>query len=183
MASKNDPAKTLQPELESLRREWDRFIQGLEKRPPVPKQEKFDKKIKAAMAAKQMGHVERFKLNQLQQRFMTLRNRWERILRKIEDGTFRRERTNRPSGAPAPMVMPGTNPPEKSNRASPDETAYERFQSINAKHGGKSPSKEAFLKSLKDKRAAMKEKYGFDVKFEVDNKGGKPSLRVGKSED
>ena len=65
----------------------DRFIQRPEKRPTVPKQEKFDK-IKAAMAAKQMGHVERFKLNQLQQRFMTLRNGWERILRKIEDGTF-----------------------------------------------------------------------------------------------
>ena len=183
MASKNDPTKTLAPELEGLRRDWDRFIQGLEKRPPVPRQEKFDKKIKSAMAARQMGHVERFKLNQLQQRFMTLRNRWERILRQIEDGTFRRERTNRPSAAPAPMVMPGSNPPTKAKPDHPDHAAFERFKSINDKGGGQTPSREAFLKSLASKRAAMKAKYGFDVKFEVENRGGKPSLKVVKSED
>ncbi|MBM64604.1 MAG: hypothetical protein CMH55_00035 [Myxococcales bacterium] len=183
MASKNDPTKTLQPELEGLRQEWDRFIQGLEKRPPIPRQEKFAKKMRQAMATRQMGHVERFKLNQLQQRFMTLRNRWERVLRQIEDGTFRRERTNRPSAAPAPMVMPGSQPPTQSTTNNPDNAAFERFKSINDRGGAQTPSREAFLRSLESKRAAMREKYGFNVKFEVEDKGGKPSLKVVKSED
>lgn len=183
MAERKEPTVALQSELEGLRQEWDRYIQGLEKRPPVPRQERFAKKLRAAMLIKQLGHVERFKLNQLQQRFLTLKNRWDRILRQIEDGTFRRERTNRPSAAPKPLVMPTTKPPTTPPTSNADQSAYERFRDLSESSGAAAPSQESFLKSLKEKRQALKEKHGFDVDFIVEDRAGKPSLKVVKSED
>jgi hypothetical protein len=156
-------------EVEALRQAFDRFFQGIEKRPPQPQREKLEKQLNRMLTAPNMRAVERFRLRQLRQRMNSYARLWDRVLRGLEEGTLRRD-----SGRPltAPQAKP--KPAPKSG----DEATYERFAAALEQSGGQAPSRASFLEKLGAKRREIEAKHGVNVRFEVGEKGGKPTLKT-----
>jgi hypothetical protein len=154
-------------EVEALRQAFDRYFQGLEKRPPQPQREKLEKKLNRMLTAPRMRAAERFRLQQLRQRMNSYARLWDRILRGIEEGTLRRE-PGRPLTAPQPAT------PKKTG----DEVAFDRFAKALKQNGAQAPDREAFLKQLQAKRTQIEKQHGVKVRFVVSEKDGKPTLKT-----
>ena len=155
----------LRNRLEALRRAFDRFFQGLERVPPQKDREALARELHRARIARGLGNAERFRLNQVQQRLNSYGRLWDRNLRAMEAGTFRR-----PTKGPAKRQAP----PEKSA----DERTFDRFAELCKASGAAAPDRKAFLDSLASKRSSMEAKHGINVRFEAWEKDGRPTLRV-----
>jgi len=75
--------------LEALRKEYERYFMGLEKRPPHAEKERVIRAIKLFDPGG--NSVDRFKHRNLVQRLVTFQQYWTRIERAMEAGTYRRE--------------------------------------------------------------------------------------------
>ena len=155
----------LQRRLEELRRAFDRFFQGLDRVVPQADRAAFTRDLARHRAGRNMTSAERFRLQQLQQRLTSYARLWDRTLRQIENGTFRR-RTARPKAA-AP-------PPSRD----PDASTFEDFKRGCIEAGTEPPNRSDFMEKLAGKRSALEAKHGVAIRFEVAQKDGRPSLKV-----
>lgn len=103
-----------QMRIEELQKRFTLYFMGIEKRAPVEDREKLSKEIRRARTeASRWSTGDRFRMNQLHQRFATYDRMWQRTLKEIEDGTYRRDlakakrRTAEPDQLEEP---PGTSP-------------------------------------------------------------------------
>jgi len=154
-------------EVEALRQAFDRYFQGIEKRPPQPQREKLEKKLNRMLTAPKMRASERFRLQQLRQRMNSYARLWDRMVRGIEEGTLGRG-TGRPVATSQPKAAPKTA----------DEEAYDRFAKALQKSGEQAPKRDAFLNQLKAKRTQIENQHGVKVRFVVSEKDGKPTLKT-----
>jgi hypothetical protein len=155
----------LQHRLEELRRAYDIFFQGLERVVPEVQRAAFTKELARHRAGQNLSSAERFRLQQLQQRLTSYARLWDRSLRQMESGTFRRK-TSRAKAAAAPP------------RNDPDQATYEAFERGCIEAGTEPPERQKFLRQLASKRRALEAKHGVAVRFEVAQKDGQPSLKV-----
>lgn len=101
------PLADLTKQLEELRLAFDLYFQGMERMPPT------DQRAKWAATARRFKEETRlvkntgvkFRMNNLWARYQTLDTLWSRILREIEEGTYKRDKfkvqlRNRARGAP-----------------------------------------------------------------------------------
>jgi hypothetical protein len=80
----------LHARLEEVRREFERYFLGLERRLPAKLREEIARDIRRFRAPRK-DTVARFKHANLMQRLMTVERYWDRILRQIEEGTYERD--------------------------------------------------------------------------------------------
>ena len=76
-------------ELEQLRRQFELYFMGIEKRQPIREREQVSRRIKGFQPGN--NTVERFRAQGLQQRLMTLERYWNRTLKAIEEGRYERD--------------------------------------------------------------------------------------------
>jgi hypothetical protein len=81
--------KQLTQRLEKLRKSFDRFFMGLDKVVPIPERDQLRRDLKRSSLNKARNTETRFRFQNLVVRITTLNSRWERMLRKIEEGSFR----------------------------------------------------------------------------------------------
>jgi len=82
--------KSLELRLEKLRVEYDQFFMGIVKVPPVKKREKLQRDLRFSELKKANNTSLRFRYQNLTQKLTTYSAYWERTMRQIEDGTFRK---------------------------------------------------------------------------------------------
>ncbi|MCB9539725.1 MAG: hypothetical protein H6704_26230 [Myxococcales bacterium] len=80
----------LHARLEEVRREFERYFLGLERRLPAKQRDEIGRDIRRFRAPRK-DTVARFKHANLMQRLMTVERYWDRILRQIEEGTYERD--------------------------------------------------------------------------------------------
>ena len=85
-----DDLQLLERDLETLRRTFELYFMGLEKRIPARLRDETTRKIRRYLPGKET--VERFRYQTLVQRLLTLERYWGRITRQIEEGTYIRDR-------------------------------------------------------------------------------------------
>ncbi len=90
-----DPLNRLENELEALRRTFEQYFSGIEKKIPARERDRLKKQIRNFAPGN--NAVLRFRHQNLVQRMTTIERYWERILRAIENGTYERDirRANR----------------------------------------------------------------------------------------
>ena len=159
----------LQRRVEELRRAWDRFFQGLERVPPVPIRDQLARELNRARVRRDLASTDRFRLQQIQQRFNSYGRLWDRNLRQIEAGTFKRQ-------------VARAERRQEAQRRHPDADAYEAYETICKAAGMTPPNRSDFLAKLASKRQALETKHGHAVQFRVQEKGGRPSLMVVKAD-
>ena len=81
----------LEPKLERLRALYEQYFLGFEKIPPNVLRKEVDRTLWQLRRSPTKNTRLRFKLNQLVQRYNTYQQYWQRTMRQIERGTYRRD--------------------------------------------------------------------------------------------
>ncbi len=84
----------LEKSAEGIRREFEQFFMGLQRRAPTMTQAQFAgtmRKIKEEELG-DWNTQDRFRFNQIHARFVSMERIWARTLKQIEDGTYKRDK-------------------------------------------------------------------------------------------
>lgn len=84
----------LEKSSEGIKREFDQYFLGLQRRAPTTAQAQFAglmRKIKEE-ELREWGTQDKFRFNQIHQRFVSMERVWARTLKQIEDGTYKRDK-------------------------------------------------------------------------------------------
>ena len=166
---------TLRNRLEALRTKYDRYFMGLERIPPEKIRKELERDLRNSKLESSHKTAVKFRFNNIRQRMNTYARYWDRIMRLIEEGRFKREK-----GALQNMGAPPPAPPEeRSTGGGRDERAvYDSWKKAQRELGRSSDVDfERFQKKLEKQRQAQKAKYGWDdVSYSVRVKDGKVAL-------
>jgi hypothetical protein len=81
----------LETRLERLRIKYDQYFTGIEKMLPLVQRKDVDRRFALLNRVQMRNTGLRFRLQTLVQRFTMYQTYWQRIIRQIEEGTFRRD--------------------------------------------------------------------------------------------
>ena len=81
----------LEVEVNHLKALFDQYFQGFERRPPTRQREQFERDLRAMMREQPNNTALKFRYQTLRQKYSTLSHYWNRVLRQIEEGTYRRD--------------------------------------------------------------------------------------------
>jgi len=178
----------LENNLATLIREWDRFFCGDRKVPPVSERLALERGLRRLVEHPARQRALQFKVEQLQHRFMTYAQMWERMLREREEGrgTFALKRA---AGAtlppPPPPPLPRTEPDKPAaasvDKGSREETLFDRYIAARQQVGqSTSIDKQVFSSQIAEKQKKLEAKLGNKVKFDVVVEDGKVRLAARK---
>ncbi len=154
--------KILTAELESLILEWEKFFAGVRRVPPNNERDLLARRLRLLSEHQCRTAVNQFRLEQLQQRFMTYSQLWERQLRAREEGRSV-GRPGRPAAAPAPNAGAPA-----SVKGTGNDDLYERYVAAKRRLGQPvRMSREAFAAGIDRRLEALREELGPNVRLEV----------------
>lgn len=78
-------------ELERLRVSYEKYFVGVDKVPPARERQRVEKLLRHLTSLRPNNTELRFRINGVRARFVTFTHYWTRILRQIEEGTYRRD--------------------------------------------------------------------------------------------
>lgn len=84
-------ADALEAEVAELRNAYEQFFLGIERKPPTLEHKDLKKKILKLKGAFVRQTALKFRINALQQKFISYERLWARTLQEMEDGTYRRD--------------------------------------------------------------------------------------------
>ena len=195
----------LEEAIEHLKVAYDRYFNGVDNVPPVRKHEAVTRLVREFMRRPPMRTVQKFRYQTLKGRFNTYEQYWNRIMRQIEQGTYkrllsearRREEVMRArraehrrseakkaaeGGAAArPRSRGATEPVLPPGMSSADARAlYKNF--VQAKRAaGESTDGLTYgtlVRKLSKAAPGLQQKHGGSVRFEVGTSNGKVTLRA-----
>jgi hypothetical protein len=76
---------------EHLRALYEQYFMGMERIEPLVQRRDVERRILGLRREKLRNTAQRFKFNTLVQRFNTMQTHWSRVVREIENGTYRRD--------------------------------------------------------------------------------------------
>lgn len=81
----------LEDEITRLRAIYEQWFQGIERVPPIRMRERLDRKVRRLRREAPNNTALRFKYQTIFQRWVTFTQYWDRITRRIEEGTYHRD--------------------------------------------------------------------------------------------
>ncbi len=104
----------LENEITKLRAIYEQWFQGIERLPPVRMRERLDRQVRRMRREAPNNTALRFKYQTIFQRWITFTQYWDRISRRIEEGTYARDirRAKRRRAAAERQVEPRDEGPK-----------------------------------------------------------------------
>ncbi|MGM0575481.1 MAG: MXAN_5187 C-terminal domain-containing protein [Myxococcota bacterium] len=184
--------ESLAQRLHDLRVQYDRYFMGLERIPPLRDRQALERDMRNSGLRKARRTALKFRFNNLRQSLATHARRWDRIMRLIEEGRFKRERNALSAHPTPPTPEAGSNGDGKrpggertqgkagsNGRANGDARAvFESWRAAQRKVGRSAKVDfEKFRRKLEAQKRAQMKKYGWkDVNYSVRVKGDKVAL-------
>ena len=175
----------LEKRLRDLIREWERYFAGDRRRPPLRERDSMTRLLRTlSEGGESMRSADAFRLSQLQQRFATYSQLWERMLREREEGRVvrpvipgsARQEAPAPQAATSAAPASGNGPPTASVHRG-DEDLYLKYIEARQSLGHQARvSREAFEAQIETQRQRLEERMGTDVQFRVVVEGGKVKI-------
>lgn len=175
--------------LRDLIREWERYFAGDRRVPPVKERDSMARWMRTmSESGTPLRSAEAFRLGQLQQRFATYSQLWERMLREREEG-----RVVRPVVPGAGGADSATSPQSSSSSASAnaprtetvhqgEDDLYRTYLEARRSLGQEARvSRKAFEAQIESQRQRLRERMGKDVQFRVVVEGGKVKISARRS--
>jgi len=163
----------LQRDLETLRKTYEQYFMGLVKENPEIIREKLHKLVRKNHGTPIQNARLKFRYQQMIARFNTYCTYWDRILRRIEEGTYERDVFK--------SKIRGTGKaPEKNQSGSKDMYGlYQSFQ--NAKDNLNQSLNHVSFKKFQNQLTAQKQKLeskhkGHDISFKITREKGKVKI-------
>ena len=174
----------LEKKLNELKTEYDKYFSGIERIEPVRLRDEVQRMIRQAGTWHITNTATKFKRDNLVAQFNSYTQYWNRILRRIEEGTYERDvfkmklkeqsRTVNPS-------QPASPGPSKRTSGGGYDSVYDDLMNARKKAGisTNSMDRSAFEESLSRQSETIKKKYGVSrVDFVVGEKDGKPIIKA-----
>jgi hypothetical protein len=170
--------------LQKLIRDWERFFAGDLRVPPHQDRDRLSRRLRLLAEDSEGSRAERFRLEQVQHRFQTYVQNWERMLREREEGRGRSVAAiRRQTGAPTAPT--NVSPPPAVNEGSA-AALYDRYVAAKRKSGDQvALDRATFDAQIAAKRDRLEDELGKKVRFEVLVEDGKVRLaaRAAKARD
>jgi hypothetical protein len=157
---------------------WERFFAGDLRVPPVDERERIARRLRWLGEQSTTRHEDRFRITNLQHRFQSHSQNWERMLREREEG---RGRFSAPEPQEPPPPVPAPTPPDATPPAAVhgDEPSdlFARYAAAKRSIGQEvAIDRTAFDGQIEKQREALAERLGGDVRFDVVVEDGKVKL-------
>lgn len=176
-------------ELEHLRIEYEKYFIGVEARAPAEMHTAVERKIRRLLTQLVTRTSEKFQMENLRNRFVSLNNYWARVLREMEEGTYfrqkarnkmRAQRANKSEMAEAAgMGADGSFDLSAGADSGTEKSQPKQYGDIfdSYQQAGAKVSYDKLAATLKKQEEAIKAKYGAkSVQFSVKVVDGKPKL-------
>ncbi len=167
-----DKIVVLERTVNELIKEWERFFSGLSKVPPLAERDRVARNLRLLTEQTVHRRSEQFRIEQLQHRFMTYSQNWERMLRAREEGRGPEAHAEGSGGGSGFRgVNAGSAPPVQK---SADEGLFERYLAAKKEHGlDVRVDRDTFAEQIAAQRRKIEERTGRPVRFEVEVVDGK----------
>lgn len=145
-------------------RKWEMFFSGVDKIPPMTEKERIARRLRLLSEETIHRRAEQFRIEQLQHRFMTYSQNWERMLREREEGRTANVHTNPELRRPVAANV--------SRGPSVDETEgdglFDRYCAAKGEHGHSvTVDRATFDQQIAVQRQKIEERLGTKVRFQV----------------
>jgi hypothetical protein len=174
----------LEKKLNELKTEYDKYFSGIERIEPSRLRGDVQRMIRQAGTWHITNTALKFKRDNLVAQFNSYTQYWNRILRRIEDGTYERDvfkmKLKERSG-PLNPSKPAAADPSKGSSGAGFDSVYNALMSARKKAGVSTNSMDraAFEENLRRQSEVIKKKYGASrVDFVVGEKDGKPVVKA-----
>jgi hypothetical protein len=167
-----DKIVVLERAVSELIKNWERFFSGLSKVPPMAERDRIASRLR--LLAEQTVHrrSEQFRIEQLQHRFMTYSQNWERMLRAREEGRGPDPHAEAAGAVAAPSGVNAKVTPPVDEGA--DEELFERYIAAKKEHGlDVRVDRDTFEEQIAVQRRKIEERTGRAVRFDVQVVDGK----------
>jgi len=81
----------LEARIEKLKIAYEQYFMGIERFEPAKERQELTRIVRRLQTASTSNTAIKFRLNSLNQRFLSYQNYWNRVLREIEAGTYKRD--------------------------------------------------------------------------------------------
>lgn len=177
MAAPSTPHKSLAPEIDQFERElnrlridFERFLNGALDVPPVELEQSLVRELQS-LRSKAKASVEQFRLGTVEGKLQSLRERYQRRLRDKEMGHAPIHRE------PAPSIDPSAGV-ELRDRVD-DAAATALYRALYSESKSVPPDMEKFRSSLARQVASVRQKTGCSaVRLRVVEEDGRPKLKA-----
>jgi hypothetical protein len=169
---------TFRERLESLRAKYDRYFMGLERIPPEKIRSDLERDLRNSKLETSHKTAVKFRFNNVRQRMSTYARYWDRIMRMIEEGRFKREKGSLQGMGGLPKVPADESGAAQSGGSNKERAVYDSWKKAQKELGRSSDVDfDRFQQKLAKQRQAQKDKYGWDdVSYSVRVKNGKVAL-------
>ena len=164
----------IQTELKELEIRYEQYFAGLERREPYQDRQNLARRLRQFTNRHIVWTDLKFRYQNMATRFMTYGQRWDRILRLIEEGKYTRHTAK----------MKYSTRTKETAPLSADQEANQLHQELNQARqaqgcSGDAPSKEKVASFLSAQREKIRDRYGDQpIQFSVDTSGNKPRIEV-----
>lgn len=179
---------SLEGDLRTLIIRWDRFFAGDLKMPPSREKEILRRRLRALAEDSGGAHSgDRFRLDQLQHRFMSYAMNWQRLLREREEGVRRfvpgQQEGVGPTVQPTPQEVKTNTPPPASVDHVDTDDLFERWCSAKADIGHEVKiNRQAFEAQINRQRQDIEKRMNSTVVMDVTVADGKVKLTARRVE-
>jgi hypothetical protein len=159
-----DQIAVLERALQEHIRKWEMFFSGTVKTPPQIERERINRRIRFLSEQTVNRRAEQFRIEQLQHRFMTYSQNWERMLREREEGRRVQPHTNPELRVPAAANDPLPGLVEGGEGGS----LFDRYCSAKTEHGvDVGVDRKTFDEQIAAQKKKIEERLGREVRFEL----------------
>lgn len=170
----------LERDLREQVKNWERFFSGGLRVPPEVERARFAQRLRTLAEQTFNRRADQFRVEQLQHRFMSYSQNWERMLRDREEGRLARGEAVRSPGT-QPQIEETNAPTLTSVDSSERGSLYDRYVAAKQELGlGVRMGRAEFELQLERQRGQLEEKLGRKVQFEVRVEDGKVKLAARK---
>jgi len=158
--------------MKELEVRYEQYFAGIEKREPLKEREQLTTRLRRLYLHNVTQTDLRFRINALNSRFQTYVQYWDRILRLIDEGRFRRGKGQQAAAAPEAAKAP----PE-----SQVDRLYRQMCQAQQQAGSSEalPSRQQLERFLDKQQKAIRQKFGDrPVEFGVAISGGRAKIVV-----
>jgi hypothetical protein len=174
----------LEKKLNQLKTEYDKYFTGIERIEPVRLRDEVQRIVRQAGTWHITNTATKFKRDNLIAQFNSYTQYWNRILRRIEEGTYERDVFKMHLKERSGPTNPSKSASPEASRNSPGDgydSVYTALMNARKKAGisTNSMDRNAFEENLKRQSETIKKKYGASrVDFVVGEKDGKPVIKA-----
>ena len=146
-------------------RKWEMYFSGVERVPPQDERERINRRIRLLAEQTVNRRAEQFRIEQLQHRFQTYSQNWERMLREREEGrAVAQPHTDHELRRPAAANGTGKGSVDKAEESS----LFDRYRAAKSERGlDIGVDRKTFDQQIAEQRKKIEERLGRKVRFDV----------------